>query len=95
MQSIEHRKRILGVRKLIEYIGYTDFDLFYDQTGKPHLIPETKQKSTAEAIKLTNQSPTLGTFQFSHSHEFSSICISTDEKIGIDLEKVKDRVMRI
>ena len=95
MQSIEHRKGFLGVRKLIEYIGYTDFDLFYDQTGKPHLIPETKQKSTAEAIKTNQPIPNIRHISISHSHEFSSICVSTDEKIGVDLEKIKDRVMRI
>jgi phosphopantetheinyl transferase len=27
----------LSVRKLLEYNGYTDFDLYYDETGKPHL----------------------------------------------------------
>lgn len=95
MQSIEHKKGFLGVRKLLEHIGYTDFDLFYDQTGKPHLIPEAKQKSSVEAIKTNHPIVDIKHISISHSHEFSSICVSTDEKIGVDLEKIKDRVMRI
>jgi len=37
MKSESHRKAFLGVRMLMQEIGYTDFDLFYDAEGKPHL----------------------------------------------------------
>jgi 4'-phosphopantetheinyl transferase len=37
MKSELHRRGFLSVRKLLEYNGYTDFDLYYDATGKPHL----------------------------------------------------------
>lgn len=37
MKSEPHRRGFLSVRKLIEHVGYTDFDLHYDDTGKPHL----------------------------------------------------------
>jgi len=37
MKSEQHQKGFLGVRKLMQHIGYTDFDLFYDTNGKPHL----------------------------------------------------------
>lgn len=37
MKSELHRKAFLGVRMLLQEIGYTDFDLFYDAEGKPHL----------------------------------------------------------
>jgi len=37
MKSELHRRGFLSVRKLLEYNGYTDFDLYYDKTGKPHL----------------------------------------------------------
>ncbi|MFP9100162.1 4'-phosphopantetheinyl transferase family protein [Flavobacterium sp. RHBU_24] len=37
MKSEQHQKGFLGVRKLMQHIGYTDFDLFYDPNGKPHL----------------------------------------------------------
>ncbi|MGC4041076.1 MAG: 4-phosphopantetheinyl transferase [Flavobacterium sp.] len=37
MKSEAHQKGFLGVRKLLEATGYTDFDLFYDEFGKPHL----------------------------------------------------------
>ena len=37
MKSESHQKGFLGVRKLLENTGYTDFDLHYDEFGKPHL----------------------------------------------------------
>jgi len=37
MKSELHKKGFLGVRMLMQEIGYTDFDLFYDVDGKPHL----------------------------------------------------------
>lgn len=37
MKSESHKKGFLGVRMLLQEIGYTDFDLFYDADGKPHL----------------------------------------------------------
>lgn len=37
MKSESHKKGFLSVRKLLEQAGYTDFDLFYDRNGKPHL----------------------------------------------------------
>ena len=37
MKSVAHQKGFLSVRKLLQERGYTDFDLYYDQFGKPHL----------------------------------------------------------
>ena len=37
MKSQLHQRAFLSVRKLFQEIGYTDFDLFYDEFGKPHL----------------------------------------------------------
>jgi 4'-phosphopantetheinyl transferase len=37
MKSELHRKAFLGVRMLMQEMGYTDFDLYYDSNGKPHL----------------------------------------------------------
>jgi phosphopantetheinyl transferase len=37
MKSEQHQKGFLGVRKLLQVAGYTDFDLYYDVNGKPHL----------------------------------------------------------
>lgn len=38
MKSEQHKKGFLGVRLLMQEMGYSDFDLFYDANGKPHLI---------------------------------------------------------
>lgn len=37
MKSELHKKGFLGVRMLMQEIGYSDFDLYYDTDGKPHL----------------------------------------------------------
>jgi phosphopantetheinyl transferase len=37
MRSVVHRKAFLSIRHLLKLFGYTDFDLEYDEHGKPHL----------------------------------------------------------
>ncbi len=37
MKSEMHQRGFLSVRKLLNEAGYTDFDLYYDEFGKPHL----------------------------------------------------------
>lgn len=38
MKSELHQRGFLSVRKLLEQASYNDFDLYYDQNGKPNLI---------------------------------------------------------
>lgn len=37
MKSEMHQRGFLSVRKLLQEVGYADFDLYYDAFGKPHL----------------------------------------------------------
>ena len=37
MKSELHQRGFLSVRKLLQQAGYNDFDLYYDESGKPHL----------------------------------------------------------
>ena len=37
MKSEAHQCCFLAVRMLLQHLGYTDFDLTYDEFGKPHL----------------------------------------------------------
>ena len=37
MKSEMHKRGFLSVRKLVQQAGYNDFDLYYDESGKPHL----------------------------------------------------------
>lgn len=37
MKSVMHRQAFLSIRHLLKLFGYTDFDLEYDDHGKPHL----------------------------------------------------------
>lgn len=41
MKSDLHRRGFMSVRHLMREVGYTDFDLYYDQKGKPHLTDGT------------------------------------------------------
>lgn len=105
MKSESHQKGFLAVRMLLQHIGFSDFDLLYDENGKPHLKAKGKwQKANGESVFLQteNQSPfTLYPsteelhISISHSHEFSSICISKYQDVGIDLEKLKEKILRI
>ncbi|MFK7050688.1 MULTISPECIES: 4'-phosphopantetheinyl transferase superfamily protein [Flavobacterium] len=80
MRSESHRKSFLGVRMLLEYCGYTDYDLSYDISGKPFLNSKN------------NEIPLV--ISISHSYEFSAIALSK-EAIGLDIEKIKEKVLRI
>src|SRR5690554_7021238 len=37
MKSEIHRRGFMSIRHLLAIEGYTDFDLYYDENGKPHL----------------------------------------------------------
>ena len=37
MKSELHQRGFLSVRLLLKAFGYSDYDLFYDKNGKPHL----------------------------------------------------------
>lgn len=81
MKSESHQKGFLAVRMLLQHNDYSDFDLFYDDFGKPHL------KSQGCSIKDVEIS-------ISHSNDFSAIAIS-DSKVGLDLEQLKEKTLRI
>jgi len=72
MKSELHQRGFLSVRMLLAEFGYSDFDLFYDDNGKPHL-------KDGRQISIT------------HSFTFSAIIVS-DSKVGIDIEKQRDKI---
>lgn len=75
MKSVLHQKGFLSIRYLLAIEGYTDYDLFYDANGKPHLT---------NGVHLS----------ITHSFIFSAIILS-DIKVGIDVEKKRDKILRI
>ena len=75
MKSQLHQRGFLSVRQLLETFGYTDFDLFYDDNGKPHLMD-------GKEISIT------------HSFTFSAVIVSS-QKVGIDVEKQRDKIAKI
>jgi len=59
MKSESHQKGFLAVRMLLQHIGYTDFDLYYDAFGKPHLADgkciSISHSHSFSAIVISNQ----------------------------------------
>lgn len=59
MKSVSHQKGFLAVRMLLQHIGYTDFDLYYDAFGKPHLTDgkciSISHSHTFSAIAISDQ----------------------------------------
>ena len=92
MKSESHQKGFLSVRRLLVEAGYTDFDLYYDEDGKPHL----KSQMFDAGCQMNTQHPTSSTqhISISHSHDFSVITIS-DTLIGIDLEILKEKTLKL
>lgn len=89
MQSVSHQKGFLAVRMLLQHNDLTDFDLYYDAFGKPHLKVES-QKLKVENLELDIKKY----ISISHSHEFSCICIS-NKPVGIDVEICKEKTLKI
>ena len=81
MKSESHQKGFLAVRMLLQHNEYDDFDLYYDAFGKPHIKP---QGCFIKDVEIS----------ISHSNDFSAIVIS-QEKVGLDLEQIKDKTLRI
>ncbi len=81
MKSQLHQCGFLSVRKLLQQAGYSDFDLYYDESGKPHLNPNNCHTKPVEV-------------SISHSHNFSTLIIS-DQKVGIDIEMQREKILRI
>ncbi|WP_310378618.1 4'-phosphopantetheinyl transferase superfamily protein [Flavobacterium sp.] len=85
MKSQLHQRAFLSVRKLLQQANYSDFDLYYDQSGKPYLnpnVPHTLPKLREYEVSI------------SHSHEFSTLIIS-DQKVGIDIEMQREKIIKI
>ena len=76
MKSELHQRGFVSIRHLLKEVGYSDFDLIYDEHGKPHL-------KDGNYISIT------------HSFTFTAIVISTKTPVGIDIEKQRDKIVKI
>ena len=81
MKSESHQKGFLAVRMLLQHNNYNDFDLYYDEFGKPHIKP---QGCSIKDVEIS----------ISHSADFSAIVIS-NSKVGLDIERAKVKILRI
>jgi phosphopantetheinyl transferase len=52
MKSEIHKKGFMSIRHLLKAFGYTDFDLSYDEKGKPHL-KDNKHISITHSYEFT------------------------------------------
>lgn len=81
MKSEMHQRAFLSIRKLLAQAGYSDFDLYYDEFGKPHLHSKNRHTEFTE-VSIT------------HSHHFSAIILS-NEAVGIDIEMQREKILKI
>lgn len=81
MKSQSHQKGFLAVRMLLQHLDYNDFDLYYDEFGKPHIKP---QGCSIKEVEIS----------ISHSNDFSAVVIS-EQKVGLDLEQLKEKTLKI
>ena len=79
MKAESHQKGFLAVRMLLQHNEYTDFDLYYDEFGKPHIKPTDCHTELVEV-------------SISHSHDFSAVVIS-EQKVGFDMEILKNKTL--
>jgi phosphopantetheinyl transferase len=95
MKSESHQKGFLAVRILLQYLDFSDNDLTYDTAGKPHLQVKRQKLKDKNSESVTHHPSSITQhISISHSHAFSCICIS-DEVIGIDLELLKEKTLKI
>lgn len=76
MKSELHRRGFLSIRHLMAEAGYKDADMYYDDSGKPHL-------NDGKHISIT------------HSNHFTGIIISDEKEVGIDIERQREKILRI
>jgi phosphopantetheinyl transferase len=76
MKSEIHQKGFLSIRHLLAKVKLNDFDLFYDEFGKPNL-------KNGKFISIT------------HSFEFTAIILSDTTEVGIDIEKQREKILKI
>ncbi|MFM9826060.1 4'-phosphopantetheinyl transferase family protein [Flavobacterium sp.] len=59
MKSQLHQRAFLSVRMLLKEAGYSDFDLYYDEFGKPHLLDKKhvsiSHSHTFSTLVISNQ----------------------------------------
>lgn len=86
MKSESHQKGFMAVRMLLQHLGYSDFDLYYDEWGKPHLQTASLQDQKDESKEIH--------ISISHSGGFSGILVS-DVNVGLDIEQLKQKTLHI
>ena len=82
MKSELHQRAFLSVRKLLQEAGYTDFDLHYDASGKPHLF-DNKYISITHSHKFS-------AIIISHQKAGIDIELQREKIIGIANKFVND-----
>jgi len=92
MKSESHQKGFMAVRMLLQHLGYSDFDLYYDDFGKPHLRDEREKTAALQDKRQENGNEIH--ISISHSNGFSGIVIS-DKNVGLDIEQLKEKTLKI
>lgn len=101
MKSDLHRRGFMSIRHLLALEGYTDFDLFYDENGKPHLndgkhISITHSfifsaiiiSTTEIGIDIEKQRPKIRIIGHKFTHMDAYLDLADEEAVMLKLTKV-------
>ncbi|WP_100614047.1 4'-phosphopantetheinyl transferase family protein [Confluentibacter citreus] len=85
MKSELHQCGFLSVRKLLAEFGYSDFDLFYDAFGKPHL-KDGKQISITHSFNFAGVIVSDGSIGIDIEKQRDKIAVIAHKFIGYEAE---------
>ena len=110
MKSESHQKGFMAVRMLLQHINHSDFDLYYDDKGKPHLKGEKyisiSHSNGFSAILISNESIGLDIEQlkektlkiasrFMNVHHLENLSIEDKVKKATVIWGIKESIFKI
>ncbi|HRV54254.1 MAG: 4'-phosphopantetheinyl transferase superfamily protein [Flavobacteriaceae bacterium] len=89
MKSELHRRGFLSVRHLLAEFGYTDFDLYYDENGKPHL-KDGKHISITHSFEFSAVAVSEGIIGIDIEKQREKIAVIAHKFVEYEFEYLKE-----
>lgn len=90
MKSVLHKRGFLSVRHLLREFGYTDWDLFYDENGKPNL-KDGKQISITHSFNFSGVIVSDLTVGIDIEKQRDKITVIAHKFIGYEFDYLNER----
>ena len=89
MKSELHKRGFLSVRHLLKELGYTDFDLYYDDNGKPHL-KDGKHISITHSFEFSAVAVSNGVIGIDIEKQREKIKVIAHKFVDYEFDYLKD-----